>query len=77
MLLLGFADDIFDLRWRHKLFFPTLASLPLLIVYHVNFNSTTVLLPLQLRHIFGSSIDLGLQKYYLILTGIYTEILYL
>lgn len=59
MLLLGFADDIFDLRWRHKLFFPTLASLPLLIVYHINFSSTTVILPKQLRHLFGTSLDIG------------------
>ena len=32
-VLLGFADDILDLRWRHKLIFPTLSSLPLLLVY--------------------------------------------
>ncbi|XKL63118.1 hypothetical protein PGB90_005482 [Kerria lacca] len=63
MLLLGFIDDIFDLRWRHKLFFPTLASLPLLIVYHININSTTVLIPRQLRHIFGVSVDLGILYY--------------
>jgi UDP-N-acetylglucosamine--dolichyl-phosphate N-acetylglucosaminephosphotransferase len=32
-VLLGFADDVLDLRWRHKLLFPTLSSLPLLLVY--------------------------------------------
>uniref|UniRef100_A0A914RVK6 UDP-N-acetylglucosamine--dolichyl-phosphate N-acetylglucosaminephosphotransferase n=1 Tax=Parascaris equorum TaxID=6256 RepID=A0A914RVK6_PAREQ len=31
-ILLGFADDVLDLRWRHKLLFPTLSSLPLLLV---------------------------------------------
>jgi UDP-N-acetylglucosamine--dolichyl-phosphate N-acetylglucosaminephosphotransferase len=35
MILLGFADDVLDLRWRHKLVLPTLASLPLLVVYVV------------------------------------------
>lgn len=47
MVLLGFADDMFDLRWRHKLLFPSLASLPLLMVYAANGMSTTILLPKQ------------------------------
>ena len=38
MLLLGFADDVLDLRWRHKLLLPTMASLPLLMVYYVTTN---------------------------------------
>lgn len=33
-VLLGFADDVLDLRWRHKLLFPSIASLPLLLVYY-------------------------------------------
>lgn len=45
MVLLGFADDVLNLRWRHKLLLPTIASLPLLMVYYVNFNSTTIMLP--------------------------------
>lgn len=59
MLLLGFTDDVFDLRWRYKLFLPILASLPLLIEYYINFNSTTVLLPKQLRNILGPTLNLG------------------
>ncbi|KHJ82138.1 hypothetical protein OESDEN_18170 [Oesophagostomum dentatum] len=35
-ILLGFADDVLDLKWRHKLAFPTLSSLPLLMVYYVS-----------------------------------------
>lgn len=35
-ILLGFADDVLDLRWRHKLLFPTLSSLPLLMVYYIS-----------------------------------------
>ncbi|CAI2352959.1 unnamed protein product [Caenorhabditis sp. 36 PRJEB53466] len=50
-ILLGFADDMLDLRWRHKLLFPTLSSLPLLMVYYVSGNSTTVIVPSIVRHL--------------------------
>lgn len=60
MILLGFADDVLNLRWRHKLLLPTIASLPLLMVYYVNFNSTTVILPNLVRHFLGSSLDIGI-----------------
>lgn len=33
MLFLGFADDVFDIRWRVKLMLPAIATLPLLIAY--------------------------------------------
>lgn len=59
MLLLGFADDVLNLRWRHKLLLPTIASLPLLVVYYINFNSTTIIIPKPFRDIFGISINLG------------------
>jgi hypothetical protein len=59
MLLLGFADDVLDLRWRHKLLLPTISSLPLLMVYYVNFNSTTIIIPKPFRPWFGFSISLG------------------
>lgn len=49
MVLLGFADDVLNLRWRHKLLLPTIATLPLLMVYYVNFNSTTIALPQFVR----------------------------
>ncbi|XP_017781154.1 PREDICTED: UDP-N-acetylglucosamine--dolichyl-phosphate N-acetylglucosaminephosphotransferase isoform X2 [Nicrophorus vespilloides] len=63
MLLLGFADDVLDLRWRHKLLLPTVASLPLLMVYYVNINSTTILVPKPLRDLLGLSINLGFLYY--------------
>ncbi|XP_056648406.1 UDP-N-acetylglucosamine--dolichyl-phosphate N-acetylglucosaminephosphotransferase [Diorhabda sublineata] len=63
MLLLGFADDVLDLRWRHKLLLPTIASLPLLMVYYVNFNSTTIVVPKPLRDILGYSLDIGILYY--------------
>ncbi|KDR24230.1 UDP-N-acetylglucosamine--dolichyl-phosphate N-acetylglucosaminephosphotransferase [Zootermopsis nevadensis] len=63
MLLLGFADDVLDLRWRHKLLLPTISSLPLLMVYYVNFNSTTIIIPKPFRPWFGFSISLGILYY--------------
>ena len=63
MLLLGFADDVLDLRWRHKLLLPTVASLPLLMVYYVNFNSTTIIIPMPFRKFFGNSMNLGILYY--------------
>ncbi|XP_006614827.1 UDP-N-acetylglucosamine--dolichyl-phosphate N-acetylglucosaminephosphotransferase [Apis dorsata] len=63
MLLLGFADDVLDLRWRHKLLLPTIASLPLLMVYYINFNSTLIIVPKPLRPWFGFSVDLWIFYY--------------
>ncbi len=63
-LLLGFADDVLDLRWRHKLLLPTMASLPLLMVYYVTADRTDVVLPVALRPLLGTNVDLG-PIYYL------------
>eukprot|EP00794_Sanderia_malayensis_P011183 gene11183-12357_t len=63
MILLGFADDVLDLKWRHKLFLPTIASLPLLMVYYVNFNSTTIIVPKPFRAFVGTDINLGILYY--------------
>ena len=63
MTLLGFADDILDLKWRHKLLLPAIASLPLLVVYSITSNRTEVVIPLILRPWIGSTIDLGVCYY--------------
>lgn len=63
MILLGFADDVLNLKWRHKLLLPTIASLPLLMVYYVNFNSTTVIMPNLVRPWIGPSLNIGLLYY--------------
>lgn len=42
MTLLGFADDVLDLKWRYKLVLPLFASLPLLVNYK---GHTTVNIP--------------------------------
>jgi UDP-N-acetylglucosamine--dolichyl-phosphate N-acetylglucosaminephosphotransferase len=46
MLLLGFMDDVLELKWRYKLILPLVASLPLLVMYD---GATTVVLPHFLR----------------------------
>lgn len=62
MIFLGFADDVLDLKWRDKLILPTMASLPLLMVYFVNIGITTIIVPKPLRFIFGFDLDLGMCK---------------
>jgi hypothetical protein len=59
MIFFGFADDVLDLKWRHKLLLPTLASLPLLMVYFVNIGSTTIVVPKPLRLYLGHDVNLG------------------
>uniref|UniRef100_H2YBT8 UDP-N-acetylglucosamine--dolichyl-phosphate N-acetylglucosaminephosphotransferase n=1 Tax=Ciona savignyi TaxID=51511 RepID=H2YBT8_CIOSA len=59
MIFLGFADDVLNLKWRHKLTLPTVASLPLLMVYYTNISNTTIILPKPFRYIVGSEFDLG------------------
>ena len=50
MTLLGFADDVLDLKWRYKLVLPLIASLPLLVNYS---GKTTVVLPRILSPLVG------------------------
>lgn len=59
MIFLGFADDVLNLRWRHKLLLPTLASLPLLMVYFTNFGNTVIVVPKPFRALLGLNLDLG------------------
>ncbi|EFY94137.1 hypothetical protein MHUMG1_01404 [Metarhizium humberi] len=57
--LLGIGDDLFDIRWRHKWWIPGLASIPLLVVYFVDFNVTSIVIPVQLQPYIGELFDLG------------------
>lgn len=63
MIFLGFADDVLNLRWRHKVLLPTAASLPLLMVYFTNFGNTTIVVPKPFRWILGLHLDLGILYY--------------
>ncbi|CCI49482.1 unnamed protein product [Albugo candida] len=49
MIILGILDDFSDLRWRHKLLYPPLASIPLLLYYP---GVTSVVIPKPFRFIF-------------------------
>ncbi|KAF8610171.1 hypothetical protein BDV93DRAFT_601226 [Ceratobasidium sp. AG-I] len=62
--LLGFLDDIFDIRWRHKLPIPLVAAIPLLLVYYAENGQTDVVVPIPLRKWLGGVLDLG-PLYYL------------
>jgi len=50
---------LFDIRWRHKFFIPAFASIPVLVVYFVDFGVTKVVVPLPLQQYFGELLDLG------------------
>jgi len=70
MTLLGFADDVLDLKWRYKLMLPLLACLPLLVNYH---GSTAVMVPSFLRGVLKTHLlELGLLYYlYMALLSIF------
>ncbi|KAI8068859.1 glycosyl transferase family 4-domain-containing protein [Thamnidium elegans] len=59
MILLGFADDVLDVRWRYKVWFPAIAGIPLMIFYYTNKGVTYVVMPIQLRPYVGDLVDLG------------------
>lgn len=61
--LLGIGDDLFDIRWRHKWWIPGLASIPLLVVYFVDFDVTSIVIPTQLQPYLGELLDLGALYY--------------
>lgn len=72
MAILGVADDLFDIRWRHKLFLPAIAAIPMLIVYYVDFGVTNVVVPFQLQPYFGKLLDLSWGYYiYMALVAIF------
>ena len=63
VVILGNYDDLFDIRWRHKVLIPGIASLPLLAVYFLTYGVTYVVVPMQLEQYLGSMIDLGWLYY--------------
>lgn len=56
---MGIGDDLFDIRWRHKLLIPAIAAIPILIVYFVDFGVTQVVIPVPLQKHLGEMIDLS------------------
>ena len=70
MILLGFSDDVLDLRWRYKLILPMVASLPLVFAYG---GSTSIVFPKFISDIIGIKyFELGiLFKIYISLLAIF------
>lgn len=52
--LLGFLDDLFDIRWRHKLPIPLIAAIPMLLVYYSEGGLTSVILPASIGKVLTS-----------------------
>lgn len=70
MILLGFSDDVLDLRWRYKLILPFVASLPIIFAYG---GATNIVFPQFISNIIGIKIlELGiLFKIYMCLLAIF------
>jgi UDP-N-acetylglucosamine--dolichyl-phosphate N-acetylglucosaminephosphotransferase len=60
MLLLGFGDDVFNIRWAVKILSSFVASLPLIVAYN---GPTNIVVPKPLRPYFGDGIELGNSHY--------------
>jgi UDP-N-acetylglucosamine--dolichyl-phosphate N-acetylglucosaminephosphotransferase len=68
-LLLGFADDVLDLRWSVKIALSAVATLPLLIGYA---GPTNVVVPIALRASLGETVQLGvLYHVYMLLVAVF------
>jgi UDP-N-acetylglucosamine--dolichyl-phosphate N-acetylglucosaminephosphotransferase len=73
IVLLGIGDDLFDIRWRHKVLIPAVAAIPMLIVYFVDFGVTQMVVPTPLRPYLGELFDLGWLYYaYMALLSIFS-----
>lgn len=68
-VLLGIADDLFDIRWRHKFFLPAIAAIPLLIVYYVDFGITHVLVPTRFLQDYFKVTTIELGEFYYFYMG--------
>ncbi|KAF2796671.1 N-acetylglucosaminephosphotransferas-like protein [Melanomma pulvis-pyrius CBS 109.77] len=74
IVLLGIGDDMFDIRWRHKVLIPAVAAIPMLIVYFVDFGVTQMVVPKPLRPYLGELFDLGWLYYaYMALLSIFSS----
>lgn len=56
MVLLGFVDDVLDLRWAYKIGLSFLATIPLLVAYS---GPTNIIMPKPLVFLLGESIEFG------------------
>lgn len=60
MAFLGFVDNVLELKWRHKIILPSVATLPLILVYLAEIGETGIFLPRWLHSVVGYTyVDLG------------------
>lgn len=52
MLLLGFVDDVLDVKWRYKLILSVFGAIPLIMGYS---GALSIEVPIQLRDVLGSN----------------------
>lgn len=64
MLFLGFADDVLNLKWRHKILLPAMSSLPLLVIYRLTSDRTHVVVPTVLRSLFFNQSVVNVGAFY-------------
>ena len=76
MLLLGFADDVLNLKWRHKILLPAMASLPLLMIYKLTSDRTEVVVPLPFRALLLGRNIINIRKLLLCVYGRRCDLLY-
>ena len=69
MLFLGFADDVLNLKWRHKVLLPAMAALPLLMLYRVSGGGTSVVVPGVGALLGRRVLDIG-ALYYVFMAGV-------
>jgi UDP-N-acetylglucosamine--dolichyl-phosphate N-acetylglucosaminephosphotransferase len=69
MLLLGFGDDVFNIRWAVKILSSFVASLPLIVAYN---GPTNIVIPKPFRPYLGDGIELGyFYLIYMMLTTVF------
>jgi UDP-N-acetylglucosamine--dolichyl-phosphate N-acetylglucosaminephosphotransferase len=69
MTLLGFCDDVIDLKWRYKLVLPFVAATPILVAYS---GPTLIVVPMPFRELLGLTLELGaLYKLYMALLSVF------
>eukprot|EP01064_Diplonema_japonicum_P029857 TRINITY_DN4924_c1_g1_i1.p1 TRINITY_DN4924_c1_g1~~TRINITY_DN4924_c1_g1_i1.p1 ORF type:complete len:401 (+),score=42.64 TRINITY_DN4924_c1_g1_i1:39-1241(+) len=59
MLLLGFVDDVLDVRWRHKIILSIISTAPIMTAYDGATNVSLPKIPIVEDYL-GTSLDLGI-----------------
>lgn len=72
MVLLGFIDDVFDIKWRYKLVLPFFASLPLCIAYYLSGGTTSILVPVFLRSYLNGTVIVNIGWLYYVYISMLT-----